>query len=356
MKLGEVIAASADHFDVKEYGWYKYTNARGITLTDARGRSVKIKTGDVFGVKEATRKSNRVLALNLPNVVFKVELATSEKLVERSRGYRGKVKLPVVDTPVKKPGRVRINLAEVDDKTVHTRTKPEASKPVKPDVEAKKVQRNVERKITKPGAKQRIKIDMQIPEDDPDFVPHGYVRHKGRLITPDELELGRGGKDLPIPKSYTSLSSISMYYGAPHLTSDFKKLTLMFLSPHLNVAEDYAHGRKTFDGLKPMNEPIHPEVYKVSVNLRRIFDMRQNACVEDYQVIRDSNPELALPHVHSPDFIKSRSGLPGYTYVRTLRNALVDLGYDSMWVDEGPQGVTFAIFQPHALTHVEKIL
>lgn len=347
--LGVVTAASGDHFDVKQYVWHKYTDNRGVKLTDARGRSVSIRTGDLFGVKEATTKQDRILVLKEPTLVFKVDIPRSERIMESSKEYKGKIKLPTEEAKKTKPTKVKIDLSQ-EEKPL----KGKPSKPVQPNVEMKKIEKKVKQRLAKPNpkGKQKIKIDLQAPEDD-DEVPMGHVRFGGRLITPDELEFDDdlSGLDLPIPKHYSSLSATTMYYGSQTANMDWNNFHLIFVTSNIRVAQDYAEGKVAFAGLK--HGPIVPTLYQLQINPRKVFDLRKQPCREDYVVIRDSNPDQELPSLRSTGFIMSHTGLPSYGHVRGMRDALVDLGYDCMYVDEGSQGISLAVFQPHVV--VDKI-
>lgn len=450
-ETGVVTAASGDHFDVKQYVWHKYTNARGVKLTDARGRSVTIRKGDLFGVKEATTKYDRVLVQKAPTLVFKVDIPTSEKIMERSDEYKKKVKLEAPEVKPAKPAKVKVDLKQPEDAadvkakrvkpaknaitfeetdsgidcmvdgvsvlfaqaTVGTRDRIGAigkrsreyktwkiysrllkkdlavpyklskvgarkmmakvakkyieqgltnsqahatPKPEKPNVAAKRQQKIVESKLPKTPKATKIKIDMQAPEDDDDEIPLGHVRHGGRLITPDELEIDddlHGLDFLPIPKHYSSLSAITMYHGSQTESVDWNNFKLLFITANPKVADDYAHGRVAFTGVK--RGPITPTVYQLQISPRKIFDLRKPQCKEDYEVVRTSNPDQELPSLRSEGFIMSRTGLPGYGHVRGMRDGLVDLGYDCMYVDEGSQGVSLAVFQPHVITGKVKL-
>lgn len=94
-------------FDTKKYSWHKYTSERGVKLVGSRGRSVSIRKGDLFGVKEFTTKEDKYLILKAPDVIFKLSVAKSDKLMEeKAKEYKGKT--PTL--PKNPPKKIKIDL------------------------------------------------------------------------------------------------------------------------------------------------------------------------------------------------------------------------------------------------------
>lgn len=257
-----VEAAVEKHFDTKQYTWHKYTSPRGTKLEGPRGREVILREGDLYGVKEYTAKEDMYLVLKTPDVIFKVGVSRSDKLMEeKSKEFKGKT--PVI--PKNPPTKVKIDLsAKPAKKTVKEAAAPKALKPVltaiqkkivkvkteiaalkklkpnasntrkiaaarevlkklriqekkssalpkdvkHPSPTSKPVQPNKEVKKIAAGKKTKVKIQLHSPviDEDDDEIPMGSVRYGGRFIEPEELEFDddTSGFDLPIPESWSA--------------------------------------------------------------------------------------------------------------------------------------------------------
>jgi hypothetical protein len=338
---GVALAATGKHFKVKDYTWHKYTGDKGVKLVDERGRSVKLSKGDLYGVKEATRTQDRYLVLKMPNVIFKVDIPRSDKIMDRSKEYKGKIKQSDLGDPVKatKPTKIKVDL-----------TKPKKpakpSKPVQPDVESKKLAVKKEKELKKTTKPSKVKVQVRPTIEDEDPVPAGHVLHGGKLITPDELEIDEdlSWLDLPIPKSYRSMSSTPVYCVSYDPAAELRRSNFLVVTDDLETAKAKMMAKK-------MGIPIH----QLTVNPRHIFDLRKPQCKEDYNVIRESNPDLKLPTINDPALTWPHTGVPRVEFVERLRDYLVDLSYDSMYVVEGPTGNSMALFHPNVIVGKVKL-
>lgn len=137
---GRIMAAS------KEYTWFKYNADRGVKLTNSKG-SVTIRKGDIFGVLEVTKTHDKIIVLKEPKMVFKVEIKKSDKIMDNSKSYRGKVKLPEKTSKPKQ----KVKPVKVEQKPKTTLVKPKTTL-VKPKTT-----------LVKPKA-QKIKINLN-PEN-----------------------------------------------------------------------------------------------------------------------------------------------------------------------------------------------
>lgn len=263
-----VEAAAEKNFDTKQYTWHKYTSDRGMKLEGARGVTVSLRLGDLYGVKEYTSKDDMYLVLKQPDVVFKVPVAKSDKIMEdKSKEYKGKTpKLPTAP-----PSKIKIDLTAKPKKTVKqaaSKIKPAQPEKVKLTANQKKIAKvkaeikrlktlkpnianlraiekqkaelkklnAIEKKAGMPpkeksvaptskpvnphtetkkiaAKKSKVKISLHDPlyDEDDEEIPTGSVRYGGRLIEPDELEFDDdlSGINLPIDESWSADKSKS---------------------------------------------------------------------------------------------------------------------------------------------------
>lgn len=76
-----------------EWNWFKYAGVRSTSVFTKSGRKIQLRLNDVFGIQEAT-KSFDFLALPDAGVKIRFPIPDSEKLMAKSRKYRGKVDWP----------------------------------------------------------------------------------------------------------------------------------------------------------------------------------------------------------------------------------------------------------------------
>jgi hypothetical protein len=147
-----------------------------------------------------------------------------------------------------------------------------------------------------------------------------------------------------------SLSSTLMYHGSPCAGLNLKSLTkgVLFLTHSKQIAKDYALGKVHFTG-KCIGERS-PTVYHIRCSPHKLFDLRKPDSQEVYDRIRQEHPDEELPKLSSEGLIMRHTGLPSYGNIGGLKLPLRQLGYDGMWVDEGSQGISLAIFNPEILT------
>ena len=138
------------------------------------------------------------------------------------------------------------------------------------------------------------------------------------------------------------------YHGSPdaHLRLDNRTL---YLTRDKQVALSYANGGTSFaskfSGVK------HPTLYVIDVKTAcKILDLRLPEHQRTYTATRlvvnklDSYQEDPLPKLESAGFISTHTQLPGYGNTPLFKQAF-DM-FDGVYVDEGYQGTSLAVFCP----------
>ena len=163
------------------------------------------------------------------------------------------------------------------------------------------------------------------------------------------------------------------YHGSPYSNVDFDLDRITSFTKNLKVAEAYAHGTVAFTGKNLGPHLVKgPTVYKVILNLKNTFDMRKDWSIYEnlrkrasktlfrhHAVFQEDGETYPLPKLESEGFIMN-SGLPSYgrtaQFKVLLNSNLLPTQWDSMFVDEGSQGFSVAVFDPrHKVTVVQKI-
>lgn len=145
-----------------------------------------------------------------------------------------------------------------------------------------------------------------------------------------------------------SLSAVlTMYHGSQYSNVDFKNIKVLYCITDRREAERYAKGEVHFAGKWPQGIP-GPTVYELHINTNDVFDMRIEMHQRIYDEIRAAYPDEELPSRKSMGFIQ-RTGLPGYGEIRGMRQGLLDNGFDGIWVDEGSQGISLALFNRNSI-------
>ena len=170
-----------------------------------------------------------------------------------------------------------------------------------------------------------------------------------------------------------SLSTDFWYHGSPYSNVNFDLDKITSFTRNLKVAEAYAHETVAFTGKKLGAHMIKdPTVYQVTLKLKHTFDMRKDWSIyEDLRrkaiksifryddIFKEDGQPYPMPKLESEGFIMN-SGLPSYgrtaQFKVLLNSNLLPTQWDSMYVDEGSQGFSIAVFDPrHKVTVVQKI-
>ena len=151
-----------------------------------------------------------------------------------------------------------------------------------------------------------------------------------------------------------SLSAVlTMYHGSPYSNVDFKNIKVLFCIANIREAERYAKREVHFASVWDRGIP-GPTVYKMQINSSDLFDMRIETHQRIYDEIRAAYPEEELPSRKSMGFIQ-HTGLPGYGHIRGMRDGILAHGFGGMWVDEGSQGISVALFTNSAIQSITRI-
>jgi hypothetical protein len=98
LELEEGAASESAGRNVLPIHWFKFNGKRKVSLTTRTNKQVVLEPGFLFSVQEYS-KTHDVIGFEHRKVRIKLLIAASEKLMERSKPFKGKVK---VDVPMAK--------------------------------------------------------------------------------------------------------------------------------------------------------------------------------------------------------------------------------------------------------------
>lgn len=109
-KFSAGILVEAKALPASDYTWYTYQGARGKKLTNSRGKTVSIRSGSKFGIRESSNgKLIRLMTEELgPTFVFTITQAVNDSLIEKSKKARS------TGATSKKPVGVKVKLKQPD--------------------------------------------------------------------------------------------------------------------------------------------------------------------------------------------------------------------------------------------------
>lgn len=144
-------------------------------------------------------------------------------------------------------------------------------------------------------------------------------------------------------------AGLDLFHGSPN-PNITRGEGVMFFTTDQAVAKAYAEQR-VFGTASFLNDKPSPTIYTATVRKGgQILDMRQPQHRKLYDKIRSrfnkrqSDRDYRLPGLNSGGFISSHTGLPSFGIVRQLKPLLQSKGFIGMYVDEGSQGTSLAIF------------
>lgn len=147
----------------------------------------------------------------------------------------------------------------------------------------------------------------------------------------------------------TQEAGLVLYHGSPFRFDDLR--FPIYLTTQRRVAKQYA----TQSVLRRrVAAPGSATIYTIAVNPLRILDMRLPAHRRLYEKARhqwnEVRPDRWLPSSEGRDaegFIMSHTLLPGYGREIAILEALSQDGhnFDAIWLDEGTQGASLAVFR-----------
>ena len=165
-------------------------------------------------------------------------------------------------------------------------------------------------------------------------------------------------------------TTLTLFHGSPYSNVDVSEAPLLYYTANIEIARDYALGTVAFTGKPPKGVRTEhgPTVYKVKAAGLHIFDFRRTDHQELYQHLQEDfnkrltedendsrRPRLWLPPLDSEGFIMHRTGLPSYGYIRVLIPLIKKRHFDAIWIDEGSQGTSIAIFNPRKVQLQDRV-
>lgn len=160
-------------------------------------------------------------------------------------------------------------------------------------------------------------------------------------------------------------TTLTLFHGSPYSNVDVSEAPLLYYTANIEIARDYALGTVAFTGKPPKGVRTEhgPTVYKVKAAGLHIFDFRRTDHQELYQHLReDFNKRLTedendsrLPRLASEGFISHRTGLPSYGRISVLIPLIKKRHFDAIWIDEGSQGTSLAIFNPRKVQLQDRV-
>lgn len=147
-----------------------------------------------------------------------------------------------------------------------------------------------------------------------------------------------------------------MYHGSPYfgLSDDFSNFVsrkkILYFTEDYQVAKEYAlldpAGSVVFAAAQgPDGVENSPTIYEVNVFPSNVFDLRNVDAQSIYNKLRnksklEADPEDWLPLLNK----RAPNGLLSWPVETMIKKDLIRLGFDSMWIDEGSQGISLALF------------
>ena len=144
-----------------------------------------------------------------------------------------------------------------------------------------------------------------------------------------------------------------MYHGSPD--TDISVLTgLVFYAPSRSVAQQYADNQVFGTGKGASGTG---RVYEDIVSTENTLDMRKQEHRALYDAARKkwntfADVEDRLPPLTSEGFVSTKTGVPSFGYAQRLLAAMPE--FDSVWLDEGSQGLSLAVQKPDEILFSRK--
>ncbi|MGA1354618.1 MAG: hypothetical protein ACO32I_07600, partial [Candidatus Limnocylindrus sp.] len=144
-----------------------------------------------------------------------------------------------------------------------------------------------------------------------------------------------------------------MYHGSPD--TDISVLTgLVFYAPSRSVAQQYANNQVFGTGKGASGTG---RVYEDIVSTENTLDMRKQEHRALYDAARKKWNTFAdvddrLPPLTSEGFVSTKTGVPSFGYAQRLLAAMPE--FDSVWLDEGSQGLSLAVQKPDEILFSRK--
>ena len=98
--IAQDYSLSASPIDPKRYYWMRYASERGTRLRNAV-ETITLSKGDLFGVREVARKDQDEVLVQKTGTLFRLPIPDSEKVMDKSKEYKGKTPTLSVQPRVK---------------------------------------------------------------------------------------------------------------------------------------------------------------------------------------------------------------------------------------------------------------
>ena len=159
-------------------------------------------------------------------------------------------------------------------------------------------------------------------------------------------------------------TTLTLFHGSPYSNVDVSEAPLLYYTANIEVARAYALGTVAFTGKPPKGVRTEhgPTVYTVKAAGLHIFDFRRTDHRELYQHLQEDfnkrtedENDSRLPRLASEGFISHRTGLPSYGRIGVLIPLIKKRHFDAIWIDEGSQGTSLAIFNPRKVQLQDRV-
>lgn len=88
------------------FNWFKYSSVKSMRLASSSGKTIVLRRGDVFGVKEFSSKVDLFLVVKQSQLKLYIPIAESETVMSYSKPYKGEID---ITAEVKsKPKKIKI--------------------------------------------------------------------------------------------------------------------------------------------------------------------------------------------------------------------------------------------------------
>lgn len=145
---------------------------------------------------------------------------------------------------------------------------------------------------------------------------------------------------------------MKMYHGSRNPNLVLTNDQILFVTTFFKVAVAYAEGKIAFASRYKGPDAIST-VYILDVHARAMLDLRKSehrtlwdSRVKSYNKKQSDQDEL-LPLTTAIGFRNTVTGLPGYGRQQPAK--LLFPEFDSMWIDEGTQRMSLALFVPKTI-------
>jgi hypothetical protein len=189
------------------------------------------------------------------------------------------------------------------------------------------------------------------------YVERAYIDYAPEIFAVDLAPIGprqkeRGSAKMEMrgmrPEGATNPVQQRMYHGSPD-TGINAFTGLVFYTPSREVAKQYADNQVFGTGKGASGTG---RIYEETVSTKNTLDMRKQEHRALYEAARKkwnatADVDDRLPPLTSEGFVSTKTGVPSFGYAQRLLTAMPE--FDSVWLDEGSQGLSLAVQKPEIL-------